>query len=102
MGIPGYTLGLRTKQGTEERKQMPDISATFRNDYGASRRFVIIDTGRDPNSPPVIFDGYLEPGQSTALTLYSDGWHGNVSYQRSDGAVNIVDNITDGSVVSME
>ena len=83
---------------------MADISATFRNDYSESRRFVIVDTGRDPNSPPVIFDGYLEPGQSTqTLTLYSsDGVYGKVSYQRSDGAVTVVDNITDGSVVSME
>jgi hypothetical protein len=82
---------------------MADINATFRNDYSESRRFVIVDTARDLNSPPVIFDGYLEPGQSTAaLTLYSaDEIYGKVSYQRSDGAVTIVDNITDNSVVSM-
>jgi hypothetical protein len=83
---------------------MADISATFRNDYSESRRFVIVDTGRDPNSPPVIFDGYLEPGQVTqSLALYSaDGIYGKIQYQRSDGAVTVVDNITDGSVVSME
>jgi hypothetical protein len=83
---------------------MPDISATFRNDYSESRHFVIVDTGRDPNSPPGIFDGYLEPGQSTeSLTVYSaDGTWGKVTYQRSDGAPTVVDNITDQAVVSME
>ena len=83
---------------------MADISATFSNDYGESRRFVIVDIGRDPNNPPGIFDGYLEPGQSTqSLTLYSaDGIYGKVSYQRSDGAITVVDNISDNSAVSME
>ena len=66
---------------------MPNISASFRNDYSESRRWTIVDTGRDPNSPPVIFSDYLEPGQATqAFDLYSsDGVYGQVTYQRSDG-----------------
>jgi len=83
---------------------MAQISATFKNSYGDSRRWVIWDIGRDPNSPPVIFDGYLDPDQSTAaLALYSaDGVYGNATYQRSDGAATNVDTITDGSEVDME
>lgn len=83
---------------------MPEISATFSNSYGESRRWVIADIARDPNSPPILFDGYLEPDQSTqALALYSsDGIYGKVQYARSDGAWTIADNITDQSVVSME
>lgn len=83
---------------------MPDISASFRNDYSESRHYSVVDTGRDPNSPPVIFDGYLEPGQITqSVAVYSeDGVYGKISYQRSDGAVTVVDDVTDNSVVSME
>jgi hypothetical protein len=83
---------------------MSDISATFKNNYSESRHWVIQDQGRDPNSPPTIFDGYLEPDQSTStLALYSsDGVYGRAAYQRSDGAVTIADSITDGSEVSME
>ena len=83
---------------------MGQISATFKNSYGDSRRWVILDTGRDPNSPPVIFQDYLDPDQSTsALNLYSsDGIYGQVTYQRSDGAPTNVDSITDGSEVAME
>lgn len=83
---------------------MPNISASFRNDYSESRRWTIVDTGRDPNSPPVIFSDYLEPGQATqAFDLYSsDGVYGQVTYQRSDGAPTVSSSITDGSVVSME
>ena len=58
---------------------MPDISATFTNKYGESRKWVILDLGRDKNAPPVIFNDYLDADQSTpALTVYSDGWHGTV------------------------
>ena len=83
---------------------MAQISATFKNSYGDSRRWVVWDVGRDPNSPPVIFDGYLDPDQSTAaLNLYSsDGIYGHALYQRSDGAATNADSITDGSEVAME
>jgi hypothetical protein len=82
---------------------VPDISATFKNNYGQSRRWVVVDTGRDPNSPPTIFDGYLDAGQATAsLAVYSsDGIYGNVTYQRSDGAPTVT-SVTDGSEVRME
>jgi len=79
---------------------MADISASFRNDFGESRRYIIVDRGRDPNSPPVIFDSFLDVSQATqALTLHSNG---QVTYQRSDGAPTLVDNINDGDVISME
>lgn len=83
---------------------MPNISASFSNDYGESRSWVIVDSGRDPNNPPVIFNDYLDPGQATqSLQLYStDGIYGQVTYQRSDGAPTVADNITDGATVSME
>lgn len=81
---------------------MPDISATFTNKYGESRKWVILDLGRDKNAPPVIFNDYLDADQSTpALTMYSDGWHGTVQYQRSDGSPTNVD-VSDGNNVSME
>ena len=83
---------------------MANISASFKNDYGDSRRWVIVDTGRDPNSPPTLFDDYLDPGAATpSLQLYSaDGTYGQVTYQRSDGAATVADDITDGTTVSME
>jgi hypothetical protein len=82
---------------------MATISATFLNDYGQSRKWVIVDSGRDPNSPPVIFNDYLDPNQATdSLSLYSDdGIYGQVTYQRSDGAPTVADNITDGTQVRM-
>ena len=83
---------------------MASISASFCNNFGDSRLYVIVDAKRDPNAPPEIFRGYLEPNQSTdVLSLYSgdDSW-GQVIYQRSDGAPTVVDTITDGSTVSME
>ncbi len=82
---------------------MPNIRASFRNNYGESRRWLIWDIARDPNSPPVIFDGYLEPDQSTDwLTLYSsDGIYGRVTYQRSDGAPTTPMDISDGDTVNM-
>ncbi|MFZ1018190.1 MAG: hypothetical protein WAN39_09990 [Candidatus Cybelea sp.] len=80
---------------------MADISATFTNKYGESRKWVILDLGRDKNAPPVIFNDYLDVDQSTpALTVYSDGWHGTVQYVRSDGAPTNVD-VSDGDNVSM-
>jgi hypothetical protein len=83
---------------------MASIRATFRNTYGESRRWVIWDTARDPNSPPIVFDGYLDAdGTTNALEIYSaDGVYGRVLCQRSDGAPTVEDNITDGSEVRME
>jgi hypothetical protein len=82
---------------------MSEISATFKNNYSESRHWVIVDSGRDPNSPPVIFDGYLAPNEVTSpLSLFSDdGIYGKVFYQRSDGPQQVVDSITEGSQVSM-
>ena len=82
---------------------MTDIAASFRNDFRDSRRYVIVDSGRDPNSPPGLLDGYLDPGQFTgAFGLYNaDGTYGNVTYQRSDGSRTVVDSITDGSAIAM-
>ncbi len=81
---------------------MPDITATFVNDYGQSRKWVVLDIGRDPNAPPVIFNDYLDVGQSTgALTVYSDGYHGQAQYQRSDGPLTNID-VNDGDTISME
>ena len=83
---------------------MSDISATFKSNYSESRHWSIVDQGRDPNLPPVIFDGYLAPNEVTSpLTIYSeDGIYGKIAYQRSDGAVQIVDTVTDGSEVPMD
>jgi hypothetical protein len=81
---------------------MSDITATFVNKYGQSRKWVVLDMGRDPNAPPVIFNDYLDVDQSTgALTLYSDAYHGQVQYQRSDGSPTNID-VRDGDTVSME
>ena len=83
---------------------MASIKAIFKNEYSESRRWVILDIGRDPNSPPVIFDGYLDSGSETGpLEIYSsDSIYGKTQYQRSDGAPTIEDSITEGSVVRME
>lgn len=83
---------------------MADINATFCNNYSESRKWAIWDMKRDPNAPPVIFNDYLEPNQCTgSLTLYAgDDLWGQAMYQRSDGAQNVVDTITDGSTVQME
>jgi hypothetical protein len=83
---------------------MASINAVFSNDYGESRRWVIVDSGRDPIDPPILFSDYLDPDQTTqSLQLYSaDGVYGQVTYQRSDGAATVADNITDGATVSME
>ncbi len=83
---------------------MAQINATFKSSYSDSRAWVIKDYGIDPNSPRIIFNDYLGPGDVTApLSLYSiDGVYGQASYQRSDGAEQMVDSITDGSEISME
>jgi hypothetical protein len=83
---------------------MPDINATFTNNYGDSRQYAIWDLGRDPNSPPVIFNDYLDANQSTnPLAVHSNDFgETRVMYQRSDGPQQVVDNISDGDNVSME
>jgi hypothetical protein len=83
---------------------MANIRAVFRNTYSESRRWVIVDTGRDPNSPPTIYDGYLDPdGTTDPLDIYSgDGIYGQVQYQRADGAPTVEANIVDGSEVRMQ
>ncbi len=82
---------------------MANISATFVNNYSDSRQWAIWDTGIDPNSPKLLFNDYLAAGASTQQSLYSaDGIYGSAQYQRSDGPVQVVDNITDQSQVSME
>ena len=83
---------------------MANINATFCNNYSDSRLWVIFDMKRDPNAPPEIFNGYLDPNQCTdSLSLYAgDDLWGKAMYQRSDGAQNIVDTITDGSTVNMD
>jgi hypothetical protein len=81
---------------------MGDISVMFHNNYGESRHFMIWDMGRDPNSPPLIFDGYLDKDQKTDwLTVYADGAWGKVLYQRSDGAATNVD-VSNGDDVAMD
>jgi hypothetical protein len=81
---------------------MANITATFVNGYGDSRQWAIWDTGIDPNSPKLLFNDYLAPGDSTQQSLYSaDGIYGSARYQRSDGAPQVVDSITDQSQVSM-
>jgi hypothetical protein len=82
---------------------MPDIVATFKSDFSESRKWTIWDTGRDPNAPLTIFDGYLEPEQVTdSLTIYSeDGVYGIVAYKRSDSAVTGEVSVTADSEVSI-
>jgi hypothetical protein len=78
---------------------MADISAAFRSRYSESRLWVIWDLGRDPNAPPEIFRGYLDPDADTGwLTLQGAGL---VLYQRSDGSATRQDNIRDGDTVDM-
>jgi len=82
---------------------MTFVSATFTNNYSASRFWTISDTGIDPNHPKVIFNDYLDVNDSTpVLQLRKDygGTQGHAQYQRSDGQVTAVD-VTDGSVVGM-
>jgi hypothetical protein len=83
---------------------MPDISVTFTNSYGDSRQYGIWDLGRDPNSPPVIFNDYLDSNQSTSpLPVHSNDFgETRVMYQRSDGPQQVVDNLSDGDNVPME
>ena len=62
---------------------MPDISATFTNKYGESRKWVIFDLGRDKTSPPVIFNDDLDIDQSALLYRVPRG--AGTSYERPDG-----------------
>lgn len=80
---------------------MPTISATFKNDYSESRRWVIQDIGIDQDNPKTIFDDYLEPNAVTdPLSLYNDGFNSVALYKRSDGSPTRVD-VRDGDQVSM-
>lgn len=80
---------------------MATISSTFVNGYSESRKWIILDLGRDPFAPPVLFNDYLDPDQSTPpLTLYTDGFQGRAQYQRSDGAPTNVD-VSDGDSIRM-
>jgi hypothetical protein len=83
---------------------MPSINATFKNAYGESRAWDIQDIGIDPNLPKPVFSGYLDADASTdPIALHSgDGVYATALYKRSDGAANVVDNITDGTEVRME
>jgi hypothetical protein len=83
---------------------VPDITVTFTNKYGESRHYGIWDLGRDPNSPPQIFNGYLDTNQSTdPLAVHSsDFGEARVMYQRSDGPQQVVDSLSDEGNVSME
>ena len=81
---------------------MGDIRAMFTNGYGESRKFMIWDLSRDPNSPPVVFDNYLDAGKTTDwLTLHGEGSYGRVKYQRSDGSPTTMD-VTDGNTYKMD
>lgn len=82
---------------------MATMQVTFTNGTDSSRAWVIWDTGIDPNAPKQLFADYLDAGASTdALSLYSDGTYGQAAYQRSDGPLQNVSDVTDGSNVSME
>jgi hypothetical protein len=79
------------------------ISASFQNNFGASRKWTIWDLGIDPNAPAVIFNDYLDVNASTpALQLHQDngGTQGHARYQRSDGPLTEVD-VSDGDTVQM-
>jgi hypothetical protein len=81
---------------------MANVNATFCNNYGESRLWVIKDYACDPNVPPVIFSGYLGGGDCTdSLSLCSaDELYGKISYQRSDGPEQMVD-VSNGDQVQM-
>ena len=82
---------------------MAFISATFQNNFGASRKWTIWDTGIDPNAPSVIFNDYLDVNASTpSLQLHQDdgGADGHAQYQRSDGPLTSVD-VSAGDTVQM-
>jgi hypothetical protein len=82
---------------------MPSINATFCNNYGESRAWVIKDYACDPNVPKIIYNDYLDAGACTdSQSLCSnDGSSGRISYQRSDGPEQMVD-VSNGDQVQME
>lgn len=87
-----------------QREYMATITATFKNDYGESRKWTILDVGIDPVTPKLLFQDYLDKDQPTpALQLHQDdgGIQGHAQYQRSDGSPTNVD-VSDGDVVSMD
>lgn len=65
---------------------MAEIRARFCNGDTESRLWTIFDVGADPDHPPELFTGYLEPGGCTdPVVLYSaDGMFGHVRWQSSD------------------
>jgi hypothetical protein len=104
MSWHAITVRRRAPQTTPRKPggNVPDISATFTNNYGESRHYTIWDIGRDPNQPPVIYDGDLDGNQATdLLALHGEGSYGRARYQRSDGAATTVD-VTDGSNIDMD
>jgi hypothetical protein len=78
------------------------MTVTFQNNYGASRKWTIWDTGIDPNAPAIIFNNYLDVNAVTGpLTVYDLGaGQGKAQYQRSDGPLFAID-VSDGSTVPM-
>ena len=82
---------------------MPDIYAAFQNNTDESHGFTVVDQGRDRNNPPVVFNGYLEPAQSTDwIALYAvDDTHGEAIWARSGGPTQVEPSISDGSTVRM-
>jgi hypothetical protein len=82
---------------------MAFITATFQNNYSASRKWTIWDTGVDPSAPLVVFDDYLDVNALTPPLQFqqdSGGIQGHAQYQRSDGAPAMV-NVSDGDTVLM-
>jgi hypothetical protein len=80
---------------------MSMISATFQNTTDGRSKFLIQDLGTTP--PQTLFDNFLSPDESTpGLSLFSpDGIFAKAQYTRAGGATQVVDDITDGSVVPM-
>lgn len=62
---------------------MSEIMARFCNGDTEGRLWTILDVGADPNHPPELFSGFLEPGVCTdPVALYSaDGTFGHVAWQ---------------------
>jgi hypothetical protein len=80
---------------------MSTISATFQNNTDGRFLFVVQDLGSTP--PQTLFNDFLNPNDSTPpLSLFSsDGIFGKAQYQRAGGPIQIVDDITEGTVVPM-
>jgi hypothetical protein len=82
---------------------MGTLNASFKNNTDASHYWNVVDSGIDPNVPKVVFQDYLDPGAATDwIALYTDGSYAKVLYQRAGGPQQVVDDVTNNSVVSME